>query len=475
MVAGSVLWLFQHNGRPAAINADNIASPSVLSFSDTDNYNRALYLLQNTLQLRPLALETIPIPFTDFTKISLLSYEQAQRRLIQGDPRRTSYFEELAVFFSAKGDTGRLIYLSDEDTTKLDFIIEQLSAAGIQFLYTSDNNHESKNNWLVILFFILILTLTQEKSRKQLYRLLVYIPWLLVPVFNDSIIAALLSLACIYAAHNLTKLLPYIRSSHPKPAITLSTITSVLTHLGPVSLVIILFIVLDRSLLGWLLVSMLISGLVFRFRNQLYQADNFYHYHKIPVFKPIFPTRTLKAGSAFYIYLLFTVMFLAALSIPAAGLNKSNPSDFSDTEILHVSSFSDLQELLLKHLFVQNALTEGIIGTYDPGQRVYNVHFTNYMDSRPSGIAIQKKEYSNSISSLEAQLIQLDSIAFMPFQTLVPDLAIHQADNGQIKQVKVLDIHTYLVSIIALALFFGHGILSRLLHVRMLSYMEQPD
>jgi len=167
---------------------------------------------------------TVLVPLSDFSRIITVPLQNADKRALQGDPRRTPFLDELTLRFSVKGPDDidwNVLYLPGSSRTRDEAVARELAALGQNWAWDAAEPAGS-SRWLVLPSLAWAVWLITGNPRRDRLRRVLWVvsclPLLLAPDPGASVLfvvcTAGLVVASRYVLSGATSRLAYILWPH---------------------------------------------------------------------------------------------------------------------------------------------------------------------------------------------------------------------------------------------------------------------
>jgi hypothetical protein len=176
-----------------------------------------------------ISVDTLMVPLSDFSRVTMVPFKEVQRRLIPDDPRLTPLLGALATCFMIEGPgvSRQIWYIPGLTTDTFPLLGKFLSETGLDIALDLSMIAGSQSWFYPMICLIWLIVMLGSKSTAQLsYRILLVIPWLVFLPMSSVMAAALFILGtgcvaifdmhCIPSRQHNNHILVEIRKNWPQ-------------------------------------------------------------------------------------------------------------------------------------------------------------------------------------------------------------------------------------------------------------------
>jgi len=444
------LWLLFENPPPAApANQKNTMQSVQLAFANTEQRDQARHIITEVSGLDGYGIDNLLLPLTDFTMIHMVPYSQILARLIPSDPRSSALLDIIPELFTfpVENTLWTKVLYPVEILDHFESIESVFSDLQIDWKHNIWYSVRTVKFWPLVLAFSLFFLLAYNPGRDFVFRLLLLSVWGIVSLLVPGYIAGLVSALGLFLASSLAAACPVRCLPSGRYACSFFNLKPWTHQAIPYLLIIIILCFLEPIL--FLIISLPIIANLFllKFGHGIHRMDRFRYLHAPPAFvslqKPL-----LNALLPYRTMLFLVITLILAGGIILNNQRKTDPARMipAQAEIIE----KKLAEAFEEHIFIQLALTEGILGSLDKATTSFQRAEPVYHDSKPLIIQLKTKtrsDYYKQIQQLQS-LSKFDTLILMGTPKSAPRWP--ETEQNDQKAGKPLELQAYLPGIMIL-------------------------
>jgi len=154
-------------------------------------------------------ISTVLVPLSDFSRIITVPLQNADKRALQGDPRRTPFLDELTLRFSVRGPDNtdwNVLYLPGSSRTRDEAVARELAGLGRNWAWDAAEP-EGSSRWLVLPSLAWAVWLITGNPRRDRLRRALWVvsclPLLLAPDPGAPVLFIVCSAALVVASRHV--------------------------------------------------------------------------------------------------------------------------------------------------------------------------------------------------------------------------------------------------------------------------------